>query len=201
MNKQAMNDPRGTRPSLLLRVRDLQDQKSWNEFFELYGPLILRYLRHLGVSHEDALDLCQDVLSIVVRRIKTFEYDAGRSFRAWLRTVTRNRALRHFRENPRRVAGAGGTTHHEAVQQLASPDDDRDEWIEDQWRQRRLEMAVKRVPAQVKPQTWRIFELRHYEQKSSEKVAEELGIRVGTVYTGYCRVLERLRKAVEEIDE
>jgi len=201
MNERAMNDERKTRPSLLLRVRNLQDQRSWNEFFELYGPLILRYLRRLHVTEEDALDLSQDVMQIVVRRIKTFEYDAGRSFRAWLRTVTRNRALRHFKENPRQLDGAGGTTHHEVLQELPSPDDDQNEWIEEEWRQRRMEMAVKRVRAQVKPKTWKIFELRYYDRKTSEEVAEKMGILVGTVYTSYCRVLARLGKAVEEIDE
>lgn len=201
MDERAMNDERKTRPSLLLRVRNLQDQRSWNEFFELYGPLILRYLRHQRVTEDDALDLCQDVLQIVVRRIKTFEYDEGRSFRAWLRTVTRNRALRHFKERPRRVRGGGGTTHHEVVQQLASPDDDQAEWIEDQWRQRRWEIAVKRVREEVTPQSWRIFEMRYFEQKSYEEIAKELGMQKGAVYTAYCRVLKRLRNAVEEIDE
>lgn len=196
-----MNDDRQTRPSLLLRVRNLQDHRSWNEFCELYGPLILRYLRHLGASPDDALDLSQDVLRIVVGRIQTFEYDAGRSFRAWLRQVTKHRAWRHFQESPRRPRAGGGTTHLEIVQELAATEDELDEWVEDEWRHRRLEIAVKRVREQVQPQTWQIFELRYYQQKTSEEVAEQLGVRVGTVYTSYCRVLERLRTAVEEIDD
>jgi RNA polymerase sigma-70 factor (ECF subfamily) len=201
MDERAMNDELKTRPSLLLRVRNLQDQRSWNEFLELYGPLILRYLRHLGLSPDDALDLSQDVLHIVTRRVKTFEYDEGRSFRAWLRTVTKNRALRQFREKSRRLDGPGGTTHHQVVQELPSPDDEQDEWIENEWRRRRLEMAVKRVRLEVEPQTWRIFEMRYYEQKSSKQVAEELGTKQGTVDTACCRVRQRLRKALEEIDE
>jgi hypothetical protein len=35
-----MGDPSLTRPSLLLRVRDSADQEAWQEFAELYGPLI-----------------------------------------------------------------------------------------------------------------------------------------------------------------
>ena len=79
-----------TRPSLLLRVRNLRDQKSWDEFVELYSPLVLRYLRRIGVPNQDALDLLQDVLGIVVRHIGSFEYDPGKSFRAWLRTIARH---------------------------------------------------------------------------------------------------------------
>lgn len=114
MDERAMNDERKTRPSLLLLVRNLQDQRTWSEFFELYGPLILRYLGHMGVTREDALELSQDVLQIVVRRI---------------------------------------------------------------------------------------FEMRFFEQKSYEEIATELGMQKGAVYTAYCRVLKRLRNAVEEIDE
>ncbi len=201
MCERAMNDERKTRPSLLLRVRSMEDERSWNEFFELYGPLVLRYLRYRGISADDALDLSQDVLLIVARRIKTFEYDESRSFRGWLRKVAENRVKRHFRTNLRRPHGAGGTTHQQVVEQLPSLDDEQAKWIEDQWRQRRLEMAAKRVRSEVTPQTWRIFELRYYEQKSSEQVAEALGMKVGAAYTAYCRVLQRLRKTVEEIDE
>jgi len=69
-----MNDDRDTRPSLLVKIRDPRNQESWSQFVELYGPLILRCLRSMGVPEQDALDLSQDVLRILIRRMQTFEY-------------------------------------------------------------------------------------------------------------------------------
>ncbi len=40
-----MPDAPQTRPSLLLRLRDWQDQQAWTQFVEVYAPLIYGYLR------------------------------------------------------------------------------------------------------------------------------------------------------------
>lgn len=191
-----------TRISLLLRVRDLGNQESWEEFVELYGPLILRYLRRTGVSQQDALELVQDVLLKVVQHIGTFQYDPNRSFRAWLGTVARNRAYRFFAERGRRPITPGGTNHHVAVQETPHEDRAQDELIEEEWRRRRLEMALKRLRSEKQgTKGLEVFELVFVKELSREEVAERLGMQMGAVYTALCRILKRLRKILEEIDE
>ena len=196
-----MNGPR-TRPSLLLRLRDFQDRKSWEEFVELYGPLILRYLLHVGVARQEALDLVQDVLWLVVRNIRHFEYDPLRGrFRDWLKTIARNRAYRFFAQRSRRPLTPGGTTHAMAIQETPCEDAAQDELIETEWRRRRFELAVKRVRPKCTEQTWQAFELQVVYELSAPEVAERLGMSRGAVHVAKCRVLARLRQAVEEIDE
>jgi RNA polymerase sigma-70 factor (ECF subfamily) len=192
---------RRTPASLLLRVRDFGDQKSWDEFVALYGPIILRYLRRVGVPRQEALDLVQDVLGIIVRHIGSFQYDPGLSFRAWLRKVATNRAYRFFAQQGREPASPGGSSHAAAVQQVPGDDRAEDELIEQEWRRRRLEMALERVRTEVKPQTWQAFQLNYLQGLAPSDVASQLDMNIGAVYTGVCRVLARLRKAVEEIDE
>jgi len=190
----------GTRASLLLRVRDRGDQASWDEFVELYGPLILRYLRYTRVPEDDVLDLVQDILQIVLNRIQTFRYDPGRSFRAWLRRVARNRAYRLFLERARGPTAAGGSDNLQLIQGLADSDEAEENLIERQWRKRRLEVAMKRVQADVRPSTWEAFRRTVLEHTPPETVAEQLGLTVGNVYVCKSRVLKRLRDTVEEID-
>lgn len=192
-----------TRPSLLLRVRDLGDQTSWDEFVVLYGPLILRFLRRIGVAQHDAPDLVQDVLVIVATHIGSFQYDPAKRFRAWLKTVARHRAYRFFTETGRRPITPGASSGVDVIG--TAPDDDNglDELIEEEWRRRRLEVAIERVRAnpQMKDSTWRVFELQLNEGLSAPEIAERLDIKIGTVYTKLSRVLAMLRKAIEEIDE
>ena len=99
-------DPRATKPSLLLRIRDATDSASWNEFAEIYGPIIRSYCRRRGLQPTDADDVVQEILTRVARSIGTFEYEPGRGrFRDWLGTVTRNRITRFFEiEAPRRLS-------------------------------------------------------------------------------------------------
>src|SRR5262249_39088714 len=43
-----------TRASLLVRLRDPQDQAAWTEFVDLYVPLIYNYARKQGLQDADA---------------------------------------------------------------------------------------------------------------------------------------------------
>ena len=80
-----------TRSSLLLRIRDAQDDFAWGEFVEIYSPLVYGFARKQGLQDADAIDVTQDVLRIVSRTIGRLDYDPLRgSFRGWLFTIVRN---------------------------------------------------------------------------------------------------------------
>ena len=46
-----------TRASLLIRVRDPADQAAWQEFVEIYRPIILRLACQKGMQEADAEDV------------------------------------------------------------------------------------------------------------------------------------------------
>ena len=193
-------DENRTRASLLMRVRDFADRESWDQFVEIYGPLLVRYLRHLGLAEHDAADVAHDVLAIVVEKIGGFEYDPAQSFRGWLKKIARNRAFRVMHRAARAPGAHGGTDHHIAMGQ--SPDDERgDEWIEQQWRRRRLEVAAKRVRGEVTPEQWETFELVAIRGLSVEEVSARLQIAPNNVYQRVFRVKRRMRTVLEQIDD
>jgi RNA polymerase sigma-70 factor (ECF subfamily) len=76
--------------SLLEQLRRPGDQASWVRFVRLYYPLIYDWARRAGAGPEDAADLVQDVLTVLIRKLPEFEYDSSKTFRGWLRTVTLN---------------------------------------------------------------------------------------------------------------
>ena len=80
-----------TSATLLQRLNDRSDSVAWRRLVDLYTPLINAWLRRQGVSAEDAEDLTQEVLGIVVREVSRFQHN-GRAgaFRTWLRTITIN---------------------------------------------------------------------------------------------------------------
>src|ERR1700692_4915726 len=103
-----MPDAPATRPSLLLRLRDLQDQQAWAQFVEVYAPLIYGYVRKRGLQDADAADLTQACLRQVAVRVGTLEYDPRcDSFRGWLFTIVRNR-LRDFHDHSHRLQQGSG---------------------------------------------------------------------------------------------
>jgi len=191
-----------TRASLLLRLKDLTDGESWDEFVDLYGPLVVRYLRKLGVPEQDALDLNQEVLAIVMVQIGQgkFQYDPNRYFRAWLKTITRNLAYRYFQNRGRSMPGKGGTDNFVAIQEMPGGGEPQDDDFEQQWRTRCLEIASREVRGRVKSRTWEAFVLLARGEKPNE-VAEKLEMTVGHAYVCKCKVIKMLREEVEKIDE
>src|SRR5947209_11513540 len=87
-----------TPPSLLEKLRTPGDQQAWQEFVDLYTPLLYQWARRAGLQDPDAADLLQDVFTSLVQKLPEFHYDRQKSFRAWLRTVT----LNQWRDNRKR---------------------------------------------------------------------------------------------------
>jgi RNA polymerase sigma factor (sigma-70 family) len=189
-----------TRASLLVRVRNFQDKQSWDEFVELYGPLILRYLRKTGVLEQDAVDLVQDVFGILVRHIVDFRYDSTRSFRAWLRTIANHRAFRFFSQRGRWPRTPANEAQMVAFDGATAVDAEQDELIEAEWRKRRLEMAIKRLQPELSETAWQVFQRLIVEGESAGELAREFGMKVGALYTMKSRILRRLQEIAEEID-
>ena len=44
-----------TRPSLLVRLKDTEDQQSWQEFNDLYGKLVFGFAIKVGLTETEAL--------------------------------------------------------------------------------------------------------------------------------------------------
>lgn len=191
-----------TRASLLLRIRDFQDQKSWDEFVDLYGPMIYRCLRRFSrISHAEAVELVQDALLIVVRKIGEFQYDPNRSFRGWLFTIAKNLGRRLSTRKAQGPDAPGGSNHKRAMDQFGDLDPAHDEIVEEEWRRRVEELAMKKIHDEFKEESWQVFHMRYFDGMSFDEIVERLGIKKGTAYTRYCRISKRLQQTVEEFDE
>src|ERR1041385_4461701 len=88
-----------TRATLLVRLKDWQDQSSWQEFFDIYWKLIYGVARKAGLSDAEAQDVVQETLVAVSRHMPDFNYDpAIGSFKAWLLNMTRWRIVSQVRK-------------------------------------------------------------------------------------------------------
>ena len=150
-----MSDSPITRPSLLVRIRDMRDTPAWSQFVEMYAPLIHGFARKHGLQDADAADLTQDVLRVVAKTIRDLHYDQRRgSFRGWLFTVVRNK-LRNFLTRRRPYdQGTGDTGAHELLKEQPAPEEDpAASWDQDYERQL-FACAAKQVHSRVQEATW-----------------------------------------------
>jgi RNA polymerase sigma-70 factor, ECF subfamily len=180
-----------TSASLLQRLRQSAAADAWVRFVKLYTPLLFFWARRLGLGHQDAADLVQDVFATLVQKLPGFEYDRDRGFRNWLRTVLVNK----WRDICRRkaVVIAGGD---EALAELAAPED-RDGFGAAEYRQHLVKRALELMQAEFSTKMWKAVWEHLVNDRPATEVAAELGIAVGTVYVAKSRVLSRLREELE----
>jgi RNA polymerase sigma-70 factor (ECF subfamily) len=178
-----------TSVSLLERLRQPAQQDAWTRFVDLYTPLIYYWARRAGLAPEEAADLVQDVLTVLVQKLPTFQYDPHQSFRGWLRTVTLNK----WRENRRRrgvaLAEAGETALAGVECPLAE-----DAFWQVEYQQQLVGRALKLMQAEFQENTWKACWECVVEGKPAADVARELGLSVASVYAAKSRVLRRLRE-------
>src|SRR5712671_1592065 len=88
-----------TRSSLLHRLKNWQDETSWQEFFNIYWKLVYGVARKAGMSDAEAQDVVQETVISVAKKIGEFKCDpAAGSFKVWLLNLTRWRILNQLKK-------------------------------------------------------------------------------------------------------
>ncbi|MGH7173927.1 MAG: RNA polymerase sigma factor, partial [Gemmataceae bacterium] len=165
-----------TSKTLLERLR-ANDGEAWRVMVQLYTPLVHHWATRGGVRGTDVEDVAQDVLQAAATHMENFRRDRpGDSFRGWLRGITRNMVLQHFRKSGRHPRASGGTdalVQLQAIEDAAAQEDDEDPAEEmDGLRRRALEL----VRSEFEERTWRAFWMTVVESRSPADIAVEMGV-------------------------
>jgi RNA polymerase sigma factor (sigma-70 family) len=195
-----------TNTSLIRRVGNLEDAKSWCEFVELYEPLLLGYVRSRGVDLNDARDVVQVIFINLLRALPSLNFDQQRGrFRTWLWQVTMNALADHFRRQKTRDKAEEGWRHGSGVtgmveETTGEPDKD---WVKSH-RQRVLEFVLPKVQAKTQPKSWLCFEQYILRRRTCKEIAPEVELTPNAVCVNANRVMERVRdlcaEYMEELD-
>jgi RNA polymerase sigma-70 factor (ECF subfamily) len=200
-----MDDTPTTRPSLLVRLRNLQDQQSWEEFYAIYQPLVFRMARSQGFQDADASELTQEVFVAVASAIERWDPDPQRgSFRGWLFRIARNLMINWLAYRRRHPTGAGNSDIRRLLAEQPDPHDlnREDSAIFDrEYKRQTFAWAAEQIRKEFRESTWQAFWLTSVENRPVPKAAKELGISAGAVYIARSRVMARLRQKIETLEE
>lgn len=189
-----------TRSTLLVQVKSPDNREAWEQFADLYRPVIYRMARKRGMQDSDAQDLAQTVLIRVVGAIDRWEKtDPDIGFRNWLSRVTRNAILTAL-TTQRRDAAAGGTDIQELLSLQPEVRTDVERELSLECLREQYHRAAAIVQSDVTAETWRAFELSVIDGKPCDEVAEIIGKPIGTVYAARSRVMRRLSDQVQQLE-
>lgn len=197
-----------TRKSLIERLNNWEDQKTWNEFYQTYWRLIYSVATKAGLTRDEAFDVIQETIIAIARQVQKGQYDprAG-SFKAWLLQMTRWRILDVFRARKRQpsLADQGNAdsedTTNLTMERLTQDKDNLLESIWDkEWRDNITSAALERVKAKVSPRQFQIFDCYVMKGWGVKKTAEALGINAAQVYLAKHRVGNLVKKEVQGLE-
>jgi RNA polymerase sigma-70 factor (ECF subfamily) len=198
-----MNTPSAssTRISLLQRIRaNPNDQKAWAELVRCYGPPIYQWCRQRKLQEADAQDVTQTVLTKLVVKMRTFDYDPAQSFRGYLRTLSYY-AWCDFLEGRKQPGGGSGDS--EELQRLHTVEAREDllRHLEASFDLEVLDQAMQCVRQRVEPHTWEAFRLTALEGLSGAAVAERLSMKVASVFKAKSNVLRQLKEEKDRLEK
>jgi RNA polymerase sigma-70 factor (ECF subfamily) len=184
--------------SLLERAR-ANDAKAWRRLLELYQPLVQAWCGRAGLRGPDAEDVTQEVLAGVAAGLADFRRDRpGDTFRGWLRGITRNQVLVHFRRRQGKPQAEGGSDAWQHLQNLADPlpgpDTDEAEEAGELYRR-----ALDLIRADFEEATWRAFWLTAIEGRSPPTLTAELNMSPAAIRQAKARVLRRLKEELGDL--
>jgi RNA polymerase sigma-70 factor, ECF subfamily len=187
-------EPSSISSTLLERVRARQPE-AWQRLVDLYGPVVYRWCRQLGVSQADAADVVQEVFAAVTADIGRFRRAGlGDSFGAWLRTITRHRVCDHFRRRQGRPNADGGSSAYQQLLNLAEAAEESAPTPPVEKETPFARRVLDLVRAEFEKRTWEAFWQIVVEGRSPAEVAAAAGLSLPAVYQAKSRVLRRLRQ-------
>ncbi len=192
-----------TRRTLLNRLKDLDDQTSWHEFFNTYWKLIYNSAVKAGLTHSEAEDAVQETIMTVSRKIQDLKYDpALGSFKGWLLNTTRWRVNDQFRQRKpdHHASGAFQDDPSRTPMIERIPDNfNWDEHWEREWRKNLMDAAIERVKHKVGPKQFQIFDLYVLKEWPVSKVVESLDVSSAQVYLAKHRISAKVKKEIKRL--
>jgi RNA polymerase sigma-70 factor (ECF subfamily) len=194
-----MESTYGTSSSLLDRVQSDQ-AGAWEQFCQIYMPLVYGWSRRAGLQDADAQDVSQDTFQTVAKKIKSFRYARpDDSFRGWLWVIHRSRLVDWFRIRGDTEVAEGGSAARGKLARVpdwltqdgVEPEPDPNEEAA------LVQRALRIIEGDFSQSTWQAFWLFTVEGFSADEVAKKLKTTPAAVRQAKFRVMTRLKEVLE----
>ena len=195
-----MNNPFPiTSRKLLAAIGSGPGATRWTEFFHKYTPGLRDYAtRHFPSLEAD--DLIQDTFLVLVKRLKTYQYDpkAKGAFHNYLTGILRFLAIDRLRDKDRET-----TIHKRLAEDPTAQSHSEAPFSVDNWKKSAYEIALRCFLAdpRVQPQTKEVFKRVAIRGEKPEAVAKDFGLTRNAVDQIKDRTIRRLTALVAELEK
>lgn len=187
-----------TTTELLDGLHESGNRAVWTEFDQRYRPILVAFLRRMGLNDSDAADVAQETLACFVQDYRQGRYDRQQGrLRSWLIGIARCRLADMRRGVARRREFRGES----AIVDLPESMEPETIW-EAEERRYIFELAVAELheTSRFNGRTIEAFERVVLRHEPIETVSSEMGLSAQEIYNAKNRVVERLREIVKRYE-
>ncbi|MEO8464346.1 MAG: sigma-70 family RNA polymerase sigma factor [Gammaproteobacteria bacterium] len=166
------------------------DRPAFAELFRHFAPRIKGFLKRGGASDALAEELTQETMVVMWRRAATFDSTRAQ-VSTWLYTIARNLRIDYHRRAP--GGPAEPPSEWDAEQQPADAHLTPDELLHSTQREDRVRQALAELP----PEQAQLLRLSFFDEHAHGRIAQDLGIPLGTVKSRIRRAVIQLRHILE----
>ena len=187
-----------TRQTLLLRVKDKHDEKSWEEFVFYYEKFIYIICRKFGLSHHDCEELTQKIMLKLWKKVPEYEYTEGSRFRGWLYTITNYAVKDFYKSHYRSEARKEKALDYEIWNPSESSEKVLDDKIEKEWRKYISNLAFEKLSEKFSQKVLDIF-MEHHKGAKVQFLSEKYDMPTNTIYIYVQRVTKKLSEEIKSL--
>ena len=168
------------------------DEKAFNSIAQKYQQKIYWHARKMIGNHLDADEVTQEVLIVLYKKLKDFNFKS--SLYTWIFRITTTRSINQINKNRIRKFLSINDSDIESMKY----EDDILQTIESKEKLKMLDSVLQKIPVKQRE----IFLLRHMDELSYEEISEINGKSIGGLKANYFhaikKVMELMRKDESE---
>lgn len=194
-----LSDKAGRDYELVLKARDCGDQKAYAILMNTYREPVYYMLLKMTGSTTEAEDLTIEAFGKAFRAIDS--YTPNFAFSTWLFRIATNNCIDFIRKKRTPTVSMDNvytdSDGEEVGMDIASESLNPEQAIIDEQKKQ----AMREIVSKLKPHYRVLIELRYFDEKTYEEIAEHLQIPIGTVKAKLFRAREFLLQMVKNCRE
>ncbi len=187
-----------TRGTLLLKLKEAGDTEarevSWQDFYEVYAPIIAGFARRAGCPSSEVDDMVHEVMAGFFKAAERFEYDPkmGR-FRGYLKPATLNAMRQRYRKDR-------GKTSFDPAWLEQQPERTETLWARE-WLGQLIVRALEtvRTTTNIEQRSWDAFELYGRRNVPIEDVGNRLDMTPQAIRKAKSRISQLVRDEIDRL--
>ncbi|MDF1611079.1 RNA polymerase sigma factor [Stygiobacter electus] len=159
------------------------DESAFNEIVKKYQKRIYWHARQMLGNHLDADEVTQEVLIVMYKKLKTFNFQSN--LFTWIYKIVTTRSINQIRRN--QVKKFFSINDEENPIDIKS-DNDIIEDLSNKEKIERLNKALEKLPSKQR----QVFVMRNFDELSYEEISKITGKSVGGLKANYFHALKKI---------